>query len=117
MLKANIGYFDTYANSNLNAIRYYKNIITQNPYSSNIVPIDPGITIEDIVDGSVNYINGVLEPNNSAFNLSDISLTYSQGNSYVDVLNILTLSGQYIQKYTVKDKNKNIITISRIWFI
>ena len=113
MLKANIGYFDTYANSNLNAIRYYKNIITQNPYSSNIVPIDPGITIEDIVDGSVNYINGVLEPNNSAFNLSDISLTYSQGNSYVDVLNILTLSGQYIQKYTVKDKNKNIITISR----
>ena len=112
-LQEDIGYFDTYENSNLNYIRFYKKIQSVNQDSSNIVLIDPGIAIEDIVDGSVNYVNDAFDPSNSPFNLSSISVTYSRGASVINVSNILIVGGQYIQNYRIRDKNRNTIDVSR----
>jgi hypothetical protein len=108
----NINYFDTYENSYLNRIKYYKKVID----ASNIVLLDPGINIEDIVDGSVNFVNGVFESSAHTFSISDISLTYFKTLtlSYFDVSNVLTASGQYIQNYNIKDKASNVIDVSRV---
>jgi hypothetical protein len=113
-----INYFDSYENTYLNYIRYYKLI------SSNIVLIDPGLAIEDIVDGSVNYINEQLSPNNTNFRISDISVVYlkqsnqpNQPNQISNISNVLTISGNYIQKYSVKDRQNNNVDVSRIIFV
>ena len=113
-LISDINYFDSYENSYLNYINYYKKVRALNSDTSNIVLIDPGINIDDIVDGSVNYINGLFEPSNNTYVLSDISLTYFKAPSYIDVSNVLTLSGEYIQNYNIKDKIGNILDVSRI---
>ena len=115
-LISDINYFDSYENSYLNYINYYKKVRAPNSDTSNIVLIDPGINIDDIVDGSVNYINGLFEPSNNSYVVSDISLTYSKmpSYSYIDVSNVLTLSGQYIQNYNIKDKAGAILDVSRI---
>jgi hypothetical protein len=76
--------------------------------------LDPGINIEDIVDGSVNFVSGVFESSGHTFSISDISLTYFKTPSYIDVSNVLTASGQYIQNYNIKDKASNVIDVSRV---
>jgi hypothetical protein len=106
----NINYFDTYENSYLNYIKYYKKVID----ASNIVLLDPGINIEDIVDGSVNFVSGLFESSGHTFSISDISLTYFKDPSYIDVSNVLSVMGQYIQNYNVKDKAGNVIDVSRV---
>ena len=118
-LISNINYFDSYENSYLNYINYYKKVRALNSDTSNIVLIDPGINIDDIVDGTVNYINGLFEPSNNSYVVSDISLTYSKvpSYSYIDVSNVLTLSGQYIQNYNIKDKAGAILDVSRVIFV
>ena len=106
----NINYFDTYENSYLNYIKYYKKVSDV----SNIVLLDPGINIYDIVDGSVNFINGLFDSSDHTFSISDISVTYFKDSSYIDVSNVLTVMGQYIQNYNVKDKASNVIDVSRV---
>jgi len=113
-LISDINYFDSYENTYLNYINYYKKVRALNYDTSNIVLIDPGINIDDIVDGSVNYINGLFEPSNNTYVVSDISLTYFKAPSYIDVSNVLTLSGVYIQNYNIKDKIDTILDVSRI---
>jgi len=113
-LISNINYFDSYENSYLNYINYYKKVQALNSDTSNIVLIDPGINIDDIVDGTVNYINDVFEPSNNSYIVSDISVTYFKAPSYIDVSYVLTLSGQYIQNYNIKDKTDAILDVSRI---
>jgi len=109
-LVQDINYFDTYENSYLNNIKYYKKVSD----ASKIVLLDPGINIDDIVDGSVNFVNGVFESSAHTFSISDISLTYFKKPSYIDVSNVLTASGQYIQNYNIKDKAGNVIDVSRV---
>ena len=109
----NLNYYDTYENSYLNYIRYYKVIRTGSQDASRIMLIDPGIMIDDIVDGTANYINDVLS-GGSNFMLSDISVTYFKNPSYIDVSNLLTISGQYIQNYSVKDRANNKTDVSRV---
>lgn len=111
-LVQDINYFDTYENSYLNHIKYYKKVID----ASNIVLLDPGINIEDIVDGSVNFVSGVFESSGHTISLSTISLSYFRTLtlSYIDVSNVLTVSGQYIQNYNIKDKASNVIDVSRV---
>ena len=109
-LVQDINYFDTYENSYLNRIKYYKKVSD----TSNIVLLDPGINIEDIVDGSVNFVSGLFESSGHTFSISDISLTYFKDPSYIDVSNVLTVSGQYIQNYNIKDKAINVIDVSRV---
>lgn len=110
----NINYFDTYENSYLNYTKYYKKVKSPSSDASNIVLLDPGIYIDDIVDGSVNFISGAFDSSAHTFSISDISLTYVKNLSYVDVSNILTVSGQYIQNYSVKDNGLNGIDVSRV---
>lgn len=113
-LISNINYFDSYENSYLNYINYYKKVPALNSDTSNIVLIDPGINIDDIVDGTVNYINDAFEPSNNSYIVSDISVTYFKAPSYIDVSYVLTLSGQYIQNYNIKDKANTILDVSRV---
>jgi hypothetical protein len=113
-LVQDIDYFDTYENSYLNYIKYYKKVKVSNSDASNIVLLDPGININDIVDGSVNFVSGLFESSAHVFSISDISLTYFKDSSYIDVSNILTNSGQYIQNYNVKDNAHNVIDVSRV---
>jgi hypothetical protein len=89
-LVQDIDYFDTYENSYLNYIKYYKKVKVSNSDASNIVLLDPGININDIVDGSVNFVSGLFESSAHVFSISDISLTYFKDSSYIDVSNILT---------------------------
>ena len=111
----NINYFDTYENAYLNYINYYK-LTSQTP--PNIVLIDPGLAIEDIVDGNVNYINEELIPNNTNFRISDISVVYlDQSNQVINISNVLTILGNHIQKYNVKDRTTNSIDVSRTIFV
>ena len=110
LIQNNLNYYDTYENAYLNYTRYYKVIRIQDV--PRIVLIDPGIMIDDIVDGSANYINDVLS-GGSTFMFSDISVTYFKYPSYIDVLNLLTISGQYIQNYNVRDRAGNKIDVSR----
>ena len=116
ILKNNITYFDTYENNYFNYINYYKKVQSVNSDTSNIVLIDPGIAIEDIVGDNVTYINDVIDPSNSSFTLSDINVTYFSGPSFInsiDVSRVLTISGHYMQKYSVKDKQSNSNNNSR----
>ena len=113
-LVQDINYFDTYENSYLNYIKYYKNVKFTNSDASNIVLLDPGINIDDIVDLSVNFVSGLFESSGHTFSISDISLTYFKDSSYIDVSYVLTISGQYIQNYNVKDKASNVIDVSRV---
>jgi hypothetical protein len=113
-----INYFDSYENTYLNYIRYYKLTL------QNVVLIDPGLAIEDIVDGNLNYINEELIPDNTNFRISDISVVYlkqsnqpNQPNQISNILNVLTISGNYIQKYSVKDRQNNNVDVSRIIFV
>lgn len=114
ILVQDINYFDTYENSYLNYIKYYKKVKFTNSDASNIVLLDPGINIDDIVDLSVNFVSGLFESSGHTFSISDISLTYFKDSSYIDVSNVLTISGQYIQNYNVKDKASNVIDVSRV---
>jgi hypothetical protein len=109
-----INYFDTYENSYLNYTKYYKKVKSPSSDASNIVLLDPGIYIDDIVDGSVNFISGAFDSSAHTFSISDISLTYVKNLSYIDVSNILTVSGQYIQNYRVKDNGLNGLDVSRV---
>jgi hypothetical protein len=110
-LKTNINYFDSFENSYLNYIKYYKLQERSISDTSYIVLVDPGIAIEDIVDGSLNFINDVLDPSINNF---IINLSYTKNLLYSDTSNILSVSGNYIQNYNVKDKAGNSVDISRI---
>jgi hypothetical protein len=110
----NINYFDTYENSYLNYIKYYKQVRSSGSDVSNIVLLDPGINIDDIVNGSVNFVGGLFESSGHTFSTNDISLTYFKDPSYIDVSNVLTIMGQYIQNYNVKDNAKNAVDVSRV---
>ena len=113
-LITNIDYFDTYENSYLNYTKYYKTVKSSSSDASNIVLLDPGINLDDIVDGSVNFINGAFDSSAHTFSISDISLTYFKDPSFIDVSNVLTILGQYIQNYSVKDNGINGIDVSRV---
>lgn len=113
-LITDIDYFDTYENSYLNYTKYYKTVKSSSSDASNIVLLDPGINLDDIVDGSVNFINGAFDSSAHTFSISDISLTYFKDPSFIDVSNVLTISGQYIQNYSVKDNGINGIDVSRV---
>jgi hypothetical protein len=117
-LVQDINYFDTYENSYLNYIKYYKQVRSPtSPDTSNIVLLDPGINIEDIVDtvdGSVNFVSGEFDSSAHNFSISDISRTFFKDPSYIDVSNVLTTMGQYIQNYNVKDKAGNVVNVSRV---
>lgn len=113
-LITNIDYFDTYENSYLNYTKYYKTVKSSSSDASNIVLLDPGINLDDIVDGSVNFISGAFDSSAHTFSISDISLTYFKDPSFIDVSNVLTISGQYIQNYSVKDNGINGIDVSRV---
>jgi hypothetical protein len=113
LIENNLNYYDTYENAYLNYIRYYKLIRPGPQDASKIVLIDPGIMFDDIVDGSANFINDILS-SGSNFMLSDISVTYFKDRSYIDVSDVLTISGQYIQNYRVKDRAGNKTDVSRV---
>tara|TARA_B110001452_G_scaffold267310_1_gene276709 strand:+ start:4318 stop:15279 length:10962 start_codon:yes stop_codon:yes gene_type:complete len=72
---------------------------------------DPGININDIVNGNTNFINEII-PSNSQFSYSvkyiDLSSGLEVSNNY-----LIDHSGNYTQIYSIYDSNNNETTISR----
>jgi hypothetical protein len=107
-LSINIASYANFNNIYNNYENYYKKTL-----SNNIVLIDPGINISDIVSGEVNYIdNSFLKINSStsySFVSSDISINYYKyDGSLIDVCNILFLANDIRQSYQVRDGQGNI---------
>uniref|UniRef100_A0A6C0D439 Uncharacterized protein n=1 Tax=viral metagenome TaxID=1070528 RepID=A0A6C0D439_9ZZZZ len=115
-LLINIASYANFNNLYNNYENYYKKSIT-----NNIVLLDPGINISDIVSGEVNYIDNSFQTISGGYNFtsSNISISYNIINgsiigSAIDVCNILfdgcanNFVRNYRQNYIVSDNQGNI---------
>ena len=107
-LSINIASYANFNNIYNNYENYYKKSL-----SNNIVLFDPGININDIVSGEVNYIDNSFQKIidiSYYFVSSDISINYYNvtSNTYIDVCNILFLANDISQNYRVRDGQGNI---------
>ena len=113
-LSININSYANFNNLYNNYENYYKKSLTNN----NIVLFDPGININDIVSGEVNYIDNSFQKingQNHNFISSDISINYynATNETIIDICNILfdgcanNFTRNYIQRYNVNDRQGN----------
>jgi hypothetical protein len=115
-LLINIASYANFNNLYNNYEKYYEKSIT-----NNIVLLDPGINISDIVSGEVNYIDNSFQTISGGYNFtsSDISVNYNNINgsiigSAIDICNILfdgcanNFVRNYRQNYIVSDNQGNI---------